>query len=571
MTLSVLIFLISFFGLYIWNFQVIYNHWLIKNFTFRNRFEKSKINQIIADLNRKYYTNVVALNLESVQEEYDLKETRYESSVAGTSDLVVKVLFCTTISLSIELIILILCELIEISASTSTIFHLLIDSLVIIVTGILPLIVISLIILGKLGTSKPDTFQIIKIVGTLIVWFFFLSRFGIYSDRTVDNSQSNKTLFIDKKVGEILILGVTTISILLGIGSTSTIYNLIVKFNKAQKHEIREIDLNKLIQSYNNTGMLIRKRQANLDDYLVKSGGTIYNSKLGVNYELQLNNPSKKNRLGGLLHKVQSFATLSSYVGEEMELTQEIKSLKNLNENIYNEVNNKLALFFNQKTSDASKFDKLLKAFDYAFTLYCIYRVLNVFIIKLPLYYLYPDNITVSGESLEASNDALAITISKLIRSLVNIEVSEVQLINQISFILSGGLFICSFSNVLMTFKSFGKIFPPIFPQITIEVKNWLQHLIIAQLLAIYVISTCLLIRTNLPTNLSDQISKILSLSGSSSHTNSSKEVEFVDHWFDLGYAISCIVTLLLFLVHSKLEETYDEELFVEDKVYKFL
>lgn len=168
----------------------------------------------------------------------------------------------------------------------------------------------------------------------------------------------------------------------------------------------------------------------------------------------------------------------------------------------------------------------------------------------------------------------MAITLSKVILTIFyNLPVSESQLVNQLSFILSASLFICSFSNVLTTFKSFSKFFPGHLGSAT--AKTWLKYLVVAELVGVYVIATALLIRTNLPANLSNQISQILSLSG---HTvqaaNSSiKEVVFIDNWFDKIFAITCVVSGFVIVAKRLLDEdrlntgvsSYDEELFIED------
>ena len=73
-------------------------------------------------------------------------------------------------------------------------------------------------------------------------------------------------------------------------------------------------------------------------------------------------------------------------------------------------------------------------------------------------YYNVSSTVIDSNEEAPSSKDALAITLSKVILSVFrNLPVSEAQLVNQLSFILSASLFVCSFSNVLTTFKSFSR------------------------------------------------------------------------------------------------------------------
>lgn len=101
-----------------------------------------------------------------------------------------------------------------------------------------------------------------------------------------------------------------------------------------------------------------------------------------------------------------------------------------------------------------------------------------------------------------------------------------------------------------------------------------MKNLVITELLGIYVISTAILIRTNLPTNLSNQISKILSLTGSSASNallTSAKEVKFIDDWFDKVFGIACASTLIVFaiklFIDDEGDDIYDEEMMLEDNV----
>lgn len=507
-------------GLILWNYKFVFNNDIIRDFNFRHPLRKSEINDYIRSLK----SNIQLLKIDEQEEETTTRNDR-------KLELTVRILFSLVVSLGTELILLILGELLEFSHGSF--FHLIIDSLVILVTIVVPLVIIIIAITHKVIPRRTSVVEKVLTLVMFLAWIFVLNRFGrIYETSTTQS-------IVDRKISEIAIFGITIISILSGIGSASTIFKIFKDFNH---RKINEYDLNNLISSYNNTSILINKRQLELEEASMK---------LGKNY-------SK----GGLLHKVQSFATLK--VSDNFELTQEIDTLKKLNNSIYDDINTTL-ITYSQQTSNVTLMEVVGKYFNYGFAVYCVYRILMV-MIKIPMSFLVERKPQVNSLNEIESNDALAITISKIINSIFTISISENQLINIISFTLSGGLFLGSISNVLMTFKSFGKLFPIV--QLPSESLNYLKHLFISQLLSIYIIATCLLIRINLPSNLSYQISKILSLSGSTDDYNS--EIEFIDYWFDLVFGISVITTFVSFFIGNN-DVTFDEESFMEDKSYKFV
>lgn len=589
-------------GMFVWHYKVVYNNSIIRNYSIRNKLTKLEINGFISDLNAKYYTNIKSVNIEN-DERFDT-ERKETIDVVKASNTVVNVMFSLTLTFAIMLIILIMSELMASLTSDTRVwvFHMIIDSLGILTAYVIPFALITLMINQQLFPSKKNHILMLTTFVVYLIWFIILHKFGDLSESFAHSIAPHGTVYenrslLDRKINQISVAGITIISILSGIGSTTTIYKQVPEFftRKSTKREITELDINDLISSYNNTNSLMQKRQEELNQFLIRTGGSVHNnrkpgllSQLSSDSILLFNGggsndsefSGKNNKLGNIFHKVQSFTSLSSLSmseesQEQHELNQEISGLFNLKESIYDDLNKSLYKFLNQLNHQQQNqsLTLLLKWSNVLFAVYCIYRIFNVFCIKLPYYYLFkPTHGTIlDEEQLDSTKDALAITISKLISSIVNLSGSETQLINQVSFILSGSLFLCSFSNVLMTLKSFGSIIPTI-SQMSIVVKNWCRHLFISQLLATYVLATCLLMRTNLPLNLSYQISQIFSLSGAISTNKraiTTREIEFIDHWFDLIYAVSCAATFVLIFLKNSItdspDDLYDEELIIED------
>lgn len=595
-----------------WFYRVGFDHILIRDYKIGNRLSKAQLNLLVDATNDRFATQIRPID--GTDRDFGATETTSDftkskrltwtgfwhemvgdSTESGASHQVVAIGFSLVMALSLELMILILCQLVDPnSENRDVLFHLTIDSLVILVTVLVPFMIINLLVshlVSPVCKHKSDyRARVCVSVVAFLAWFWTLHKFGDLSRSFSPKSSTYQTRsLVDQKINQISIAGITVMSILSGIGAATSIYKVIpsiialvgsrtAKYPPKPSEVVTETDLNNMILSYNNTIRLLSKRQAQLSEYEVGTGGTVYNDKLTGDKEGDLKLLKAPNRIGGILHKVQSFASLSQIQqGEEQELNEEIRALQTLSNNLFQDVNKAMIKFCNHKnqTTNHSVVNNLMVYFDYVFSGYCIYRVLNIVFVKFPYYYQTLGTQALGTSQLESkdsvadsTNDALAITISKIITSLLNVSMSESQLTNQIGFLISGSLFMVNFSNVLMTLKSFGHLFP-IYTQLPGHIKNWLKHLAISQLLAIYIISTCLLIRINLPTNLSVQISKILSLSGSASTSEKlmTREIEFIDHWFDLVFCVTIAITAVVLMVQNWAQEApeYDEELFVEE------
>lgn len=512
---------------------------------------------------------------ESEDEYLTMKSKPLIQKKEDTRNNIIGLIFSTTMALSVGLISLILLELGDLLDADYRLglFKFTINTLMLLLVMVLPISIISLLIAQD---DLPRTVKSVGlIIGSYIGWLVILHKCGDLTQSFNTGSRS----FIEKIINQVSIVGITILAILSGVGSTSTPYKIFEKYKliNSDDREVGELDINTAIQYFNNTSTLLAKREQELEKLQMASGGTIYNLPDNEYSEGTLKPPKRLS----LLNRVQSFAHIPTKNTEENELTNEIDSLKSLRNSLYSDLIKAISRYHNQNSQQNIGLERVLEWANWGLAVYCVYRIVNVFLIKLPILFFYGEqDYTVQSEVIDSaeepsiSKDALAITLSKVILTIFyNLPVSESQLVNQLSFILSASLFICSFSNVLTTFKSFSKFFPGHLGSAT--AKTWLKYLVVAELVGVYVIATALLIRTNLPANLSNQISQILSLSG---HTvqaaNSSiKEVVFIDNWFDKIFAITCVVSGFVIVAKRLLDEdrlntgvsSYDEELFIED------
>ena len=573
-----------------WTFKYALSSSILESYGLGVTARKKDINNYIYDnFNKRYGLKLILVDVSTLQNDVDEKENfkrhgyKVMSLVSNLQDAVVRAAFAACTCSSVSMIVLMMCELGGFMAelARAILFVITVDTLIILLTMVLPYLTMSILIDESVFPTKPRTGIIAAIC--YILWFYVLHKFSDLSQTFTPASTYDTRSIIERKVNQVAIAGITTMAIFSGIGSASTVSDHAKLLRRAvgrggsRKKIITEAELNSLIQSYNHTAALATKRREELDRMLVAHGGTIYNKS---NASTDSFGSPKKNRLGGIIHKVQSFASMSSLgLGkeqrDEQELSNEIDSLCTLQNHIYDELTKKLASFASQE--DGMKLTLagiIVKFFTFGFAVYCVNRIAIEVLVRLPSRMIYGDG---SEKSASNSLDALAFTLAHLVQLFIGEDtISETQLINQIALALSGGLFICTFTSVLNTFKSFAK-FLPSFTMVSDKTKNHLKHLVIAELLGVYVISTGLLIRTNLPQNLSDQITRILSLSGStvSAETGiTAREIRFIDSWFDKMYGISCLATIILLWLRHLIDAedtTYDEESLVEDFSYKTL
>lgn len=574
-----------FVAVFAWAYFIVFRHDFIL-YADRLSIAKNHINVYIHNnVNEKYGVSVPEVVVDD-DDRYERSYTEKGPEQSLNSQNVVGVLFSLVTALSIELILLMMCELTGTLAQQARLvaFQVTIDSLILLITVVVPLVIVSLCTNDNIVPTK-STGQKTAAVLLYGVWFVALHYCGLLSQSFVPDRALHTRLLLERKINEVVIGGISTMAVLSGIGCVSTPYKLLWTGWAQKKDEktVTEADLSSAIVSYNNTRHLLERRRADLRRLASSDFYSHQNRSLDVVLRLGRIDPGAMGRK--IIHKVLSFASLSSLVErlEEEELQAEVDALNTLSGLLYRELTSTLHRFCERKErlhSNRETLSRVVWIANVLFSVYCVYRVVNVVFLRLPDRLLRAseaprvDEVNAAEDGPEpAARDALAVSLARIINSVFKLPFSDTQLTNQISFVLLAGLFVCSFSNVVLTFRSVGRFLPQL-ASISSNTKIWLKHLLVAELLAIYVILTALLIRTNLPTNLSNQISRILLLLGSSATfvTKASlKEVEFIDLWFDKVFGFTCIATLIFMAAKGFAErpdayDAYDEEQFMESR-----
>ncbi|PVH13847.1 uncharacterized protein CXQ87_001965 [Candidozyma duobushaemuli] len=552
-----------------WIYKFIFNHELIRNSHLNSYKNKARINERIEKVNYKHGCKLLHVDVDDEDGEvYTHKHDafarqKYVHRTAGA-------LFSIVIAISLELTFALMVQMTDFIELDPALFQWSIRLLVVLVAIVQPLLIISLYVTQDLSpplnTNKPGA--LFKWGLTVLLcgaWFMILGRVGSLAHALEEPGYKDSRSFMQHISSDIVLAGVTFTAVLSGVGSTSTPFRWFwerAREKRSERKVINEVSVNDHIQSYNNTKMLLRKRQQELENVLSKNSGSAYNEveQEGVRSLKGLRGSGKK-----LFNKVSSFASLSAFTRqkpEDQELTLEIDSLKSLKESIYDDVAKNVDKFVRTKERAPLQkgIEKVASTFSFLFSFYCVYRVLSVLFIRIPSRYFW------QSESMK-TKDALAITIAKLIQTtFTQLPIPEQQLVNQVSFFLSGSLFACSFQNVLVTVKTLTRVLPAASTNLTAQTKTWLKHLLVSEFLAIYIVATAQMIKSNLPPELSRQMNKLLSLTPQG---EADTETEFLDTWFDRVFGITCVVTLVVlaakYFVEAEDDYDYDEESMLED------
>lgn len=364
-------------------------------------------------------------------------------------------------------------------------------------------------------TMRMKTARFAKLIFVAVsfcIWWICLAFFGSLANSHLQSKQTEST-FHFRALKEMTLLGVSAMAVLSGIGAAMTPFSVFLKSTT----EVKERDIERLVNVLKTTDDVLQKRE---------------------NKRIQ---------------------------AADADLKDEIEGLQQIKESLFQDLNTAL-LMKSDQTLRRSVFGRMKRLLQKCFSAYCLYRIISVVGIK----FIFMGLKSKLGQSTESAShrDALSVTLAKVLCS-VNSSLDEEAVVSQVSFLISGALFFCSFSTVLNTCNSFVKILPRSFAS-----RLWgnlssslLRFLIFSELLGIYVLATTLLLRSNLPDHLSSSLNDAL---------GKPLEASFIDSWFDSVFGVACVVALVCVAVldlfermwlQGLVEDVFDEESLLEKRV----
>jgi hypothetical protein len=159
----------------------------------------------------------------------------------------------------------------------------------------------------------------------------------------------------------------------------------------------------------------------------------------------------------------------------------------------------------------------------YGFAVYCVYRVFNTSLAALRRV------LSTDSTALTSSNSDPITRALSLVASTFHPKLDQLAWSRQISFALSGIILLASLNSVVQTFHMLTKLSPSLLYQTQANLA-----LLVAQVGATYVISSALLLRSNLPSELRSAVSEAL---------GSPLEPGFVESWFDGWFLAASLAT----------------------------
>jgi hypothetical protein len=265
---------------------------------------------------------------------------------------------------------------------------------------------------------------------------------------------------------------------------------------------------------------------------------------------------SKRSRLRALQRKIKespSEGFMTKVIGSIRGTadTQELKMLEleiSGLESMALSLSTSLSLLQSRLASTQRSSSPLGKLFfkptSYMFSLYCIYRILTTVLTS------FRRTLFTNPDITSSTTDPINRILSLLARHL-DPTFDQIAWSRQISFLLSGIILLLSFNSVLTTFHMLTKLSPSLVYQAQANLA-----LIIAQVSATYVISSALLLRSNLPTEMKSVVSEAL---------GSPLEPGFVERWFDGWFLVASVGTAMGIWVGRKFSAVGDWDDFDED------
>ncbi|KAH3899284.1 uncharacterized protein SCODWIG_00464 [Saccharomycodes ludwigii] len=207
------------------------------------------------------------------------------------------------------------------------------------------------------------------------------------------------------------------------------------------------------------------------------------------------------------------------------------------------------------------------QCFKFCFLIYCIFKLSTVFFITMPQFIHHwrdhPLDYEFKFYEKDLDRDPLAVSLAHILDAILfsfNYQQELDSLTTLLSLLISLSLFVCSISTVLNTISQILRFLPSRFQILELSViatngkglpvsKNEgkintlnnntlsvIKNLIFVELTGIYILSTLLLIRSNLPQQISQTLDDLL---GEKLAISSIR----MEVWFDLMYALSASFT----------------------------
>ena len=461
------------------------------------------------------------------EEEKSFKPSRHqpwrEQIRSPSTKKLASLVFSTSIGLSTVLVELLLCEISNIvnPAVRGLALRVTLVSLLVLIVLITPALEIHGLMKTMLGISgdnistrrsKPKMRLVVEI-SLFAAWlslFWYLPQASVLKKPLHDSEighLDSEHAFTEACLERIGIIGISLMASLAGFAAVSSIWQTF-----GVRHRIVQLSqISQKAAGLNATEEMLAAKQSRLRALQRKMS--------------EAASPSESK---GIVGRVMGSFRGSSEAQELKSLQMEISGLETMRFGLSNTLSNLRARHVEQERSKTN-LGKFFNVVNTIFAVYCAYRVSATSLSSLRRWW-QPSHSFATSDPI---NNILALLTAHWDSNLDRAAWSR-----QISFLLAGIMLLASFNAVLQTFRLFARFAPGL-----------LQHaqtslpLVISQTAGAYVISSALLLRSNLPAEESSAITEAL---------GSPLEGRFVEGWFESWFLVAVGLTATGILVGRK-------------------
>ncbi|KJY00569.1 g protein-coupled receptor [Zymoseptoria brevis] len=439
--------------------------------------------------------------------------------------------FSTSIGLSAVLVELLLCEISNTlnPAARGLALRTTLSSLLILSVVIIPALEIHGVVKGTLGGSKESTSTKrgkssyirlsleMALFAAWILFFWYIPQASILRKSLHEGGRGHdesKHPFSEACLERIGIIGISLMASLSGFAAVSSLWQTF----GVRHRTVKESDISRKASGL----------QATQDMLAAKA------SRVRA-LERKMSESASQTEQAGFMGRMMGGFRGSKEATELQSLRMELSGLETMSFTLSNTLMSTRARYVEQQRSKTS-WGRILNVVNMGFAIYCAYRIIATSISSLRRL-TQPGYTTATTDPI---NNFLALVTTHWDSNLDREAWSR-----QISFLLSGVMLLASFNAVLQTFRVFARFAP-----------NLLQHaqtslpLVISQIAGTYVISSALLLRSNLPAEVSSVITEAL---------GAPLEGGFVMGWFESWFLVAVGLTATGILVGRKVSGGDDD------------
>lgn len=438
--------------------------------------------------------------------------------------------FSTSIGLSAVLVELLLCEISDAlnPAARGLALRITLGLLLVLSVVITPALEIHGIVRGLLGVPQDTTstrrtrpkMRIALELGIFASWlavFWYIPQASILRNTLHESRGSHSSYehaFTEACLERIGIIGISLMASLAGFAAVSSLWQTFA----VRRKTIKESDVSRKAAGLAATEEMLAAKQSRVRAL-----------------ERKMSEAPSPSEQTGFVGRVMGSFRGSSEAQEIKSLRMEVSGLETMRFTLSNSLSN-LRSRHNEQERSRTTTGKLLNIANLVFAIYCAYRICATSLSSLRRWW----NPSHSFASSDPINNVLALLTTHYDSNLDRAAWSR-----QISFLLSGIMLLASFNAVLQTFRLFARFAPGL-----VQHAQTSLPLIISQIAGTYVISSALLLRSNLPEEVSSVISEAL---------GAPLEGRFVERWFESWFLVAVGLTATGILVGRKVGGSDDD------------